>query len=90
MMRDMTDQLLILDLDDAEVFHTNLLCEELVPLLDHAEVTLGAAVDADELLAHAVALGLVVESGVAPGLRWCRACRHEHEARNVRAHAFAA
>ena len=87
----MTDQLLILDLDDAEVFHTDLLCQALLPLVDHAETQSGERVDdVDALLLHAVSLGLVVPSGVAPGLRWCRACRHEHEARSLRAHALAA
>jgi hypothetical protein len=87
----MTDQLVVLDLDDDDMFHTDLTCEGLLPLLFDAEQHLGHPVDRpEELVAHAVARGLVVDSGVAPGMRWCRHCRAAHEARHLRTHALAA
>lgn len=84
----MTNVLVILDLNDRELFHTDLGCVEVGNIVDDAERQLGHRVDDPSvLIEHAADLGLIVDSGIASGMRWCRACRM---ARTIAPHAVAA
>jgi len=87
----MNEPVVILDPSDPDMFHTDLTCEELYPLLERVEAFLGRPVeDVEELINQAFSEGLLLLDGVAAGLRWCRACRRAHEAGSVSGRGLAA
>ena len=78
----MTNVIVITDLADADVFHTDPTCDNLLPLVELAERRDGMVVtDSAPLLDAAAELGLLVESAAVAGQRWCRACRIASERR---------
>ena len=87
----MNEPVVIQDPSDPDMFHTDLTCTELFPLLERAEAFLGHPVDDVEVLINqAFSEGLLLLDGVAAGLRWCRGCRRAHEAVTVSARGLAA
>lgn len=78
----MTNVLVITDLVDADLFHTDPACDHLLPLVELAERRGGLVVtDSAPLLEAAAELGLLVESANVAGQRWCRSCRSSSERR---------